>query len=69
MIAKIFVIVILLGILFMLGSALRFMVTDQGKGTRVVRALSFRIGTSIALVGLLYALAALGIIEPNTTPF
>jgi hypothetical protein len=69
MIAKIFVIVILLGILFMLGSALRFMVIDQGQGTRVVRALSFRIGTSIVLVAMLYAMAAMGIIEPNTTPF
>jgi branched-subunit amino acid transport protein AzlD len=69
MTAKVFVILILLGIIFMLGSALRFMVTDQGKGTRVVRALSVRIGASIALIAVLYGLAAMGIIEPNKTPF
>ncbi|NNG14340.1 MAG: DUF2909 domain-containing protein [Gammaproteobacteria bacterium] len=69
MTAKVLVILILLGILFMLGTALRFMVTDQGKGTRVVRALTVRIVASIALIGLLYGLAAMGIIEPNNTPF
>lgn len=69
MTAKVLVILILLGILFMLGTALRFMVTDQGKGTRVVRALTVRIIASIALIGLLYGLAAMGIIEPNNTPF
>ena len=69
MTAKVLVILILVGILFMLGSALRFMVTDEGKGTRVVRALTVRIGASIALIGLLYGLAAMGIIEPNRTPF
>lgn len=69
MTAKVLVILILLGILFMLGSALRYMVTDQGKGTRVVRALTVRIVASIALIGLLYGLAAMGIIEPNNTPF
>ena len=69
MTAKVFVILILLGIIFMLGSALRFMVTDQGKGTRVVRALTVRIGASIALIAVLYGLAAMGIIEPNRTAF
>ena len=67
MTAKVLVILILLGIIFMLGSALRFMVTDAGKGTRVVRALSVRIGASIALIVLLYVLAAMGIIEPTQT--
>ena len=69
MTAKVLVILILLGILFMLGSALRLLVTDGGNGTRVVRALTIRIIASIALIGLLYALAAMGIIEPNRTPF
>lgn len=66
---KILVIAILFGIIFMLGSALRFMVKDRGQGTRVVKALSIRIGMSIALIALLYLLAALGIIEPNKTTF
>jgi len=69
MTAKVFVILILLGIIFMLGSALRFMFTDQGKVTRVVRALTVRIGASIALIAVLYGLAAMGIIEPNRNGF
>ena len=66
---KILVIAILIGIVFMLGSAMRYMVKDRGQGDRTVKALSVRIGMSVALIALLYTLAALGIIEPNKTPF
>ncbi|GMU44688.1 MAG: hypothetical protein AMXMBFR25_26740 [Lysobacterales bacterium] len=59
-------IVLFLGfIVYNLGAGCYYMLTDQGRSTRVVRALSWRIGLSI----LLFALIALGIytgvIEPQ----
>jgi len=69
MLAKSIVIVILIGILASLASAVIFMIRDKGQGTRTVRVLSIRIGISIALVILLYVLASLGYIQPNRNPF
>lgn len=69
MLAKSLVIIILIGILASLASALIFMVRDKGHGTRTVRVLSIRVGISILLVILLYVLASLGYIQPNSNPF
>lgn len=66
---KIVVIAILAGIIFTLFSAMRFMMTDRGKGTRTVKALSFRIGTSIVLFVILLLLVKLGYIKPNPSPY
>ena len=65
---KIIVLAILAGIIFMLFSAMRYMVTDKGQGTRTVKALSFRIGTSIVLFIALMVLVKLGYIQPNPRP-
>ena len=65
---KIIVLSILAGIVFMLFSAMRFMVTDKGKGTRTVKALSLRIGISVALFAVLIILMLLGYIKPNPSP-
>ena len=65
MFAKILIVLILIGIITSLGSALVFMVKDHGHGNRSVKALSLRIGMSIALFGLLYLLSWLGYITPH----
>ena len=63
--AKILVVLILLGILVSLGSAMVFLVRDKGGSNRTLRALTFRIGLSVGLFGLLFLLSWLGIIEPH----
>jgi hypothetical protein len=52
---RIFVILLLLAIVVSLGSALFFMVKDQGKSKRTVNALTVRIGLSLFLFLLLMA--------------
>ncbi len=66
---KIIVIAILAGIVFSLFSAMRFMMTDKGKGTRTVKALSLRVGASIVLFVILLILVKLGYIQPNPSPY
>lgn len=65
---KIVVLAILAGIVFMLFSALRYMITDKGKSNRSVKALSLRIGISVALFVALIILMLLGYIKPNPNP-
>jgi len=65
---KIIVLSILAGIVFALFSAMRYMMTDKGKGTRTVKALSMRIGISVVLFAALIILIQLGYIEPNPNP-
>jgi len=65
MLTKILVMVIFLGILGALGSALVFMVRGHGDSERTAKALTFRIGVSVGLFALLFALYGLGIIEPH----
>jgi hypothetical protein len=57
---KIFVLLILLVILGSLGQALFFLVRDQGRGERTVRALTWRIGLSLFLFLCLMASYWLG---------
>lgn len=65
MLFKTLIIVFMLIILFCLGSGLAFLVRDRGKSTRVVKALTWRIGLSIALFLLLFLAFALGWIKPH----
>ncbi len=65
MFVKIIVVAILLGIISSLGMALFYMVKDRGSTTRTARALTVRIGVSIALFVLLMILAATGVITPH----
>jgi len=65
---KIIVLCILAGIIYMLFSALRYMVSDKGQGTRTVKALSFRIGMSVVLFAGLMVMIMLGYIQPNPSP-
>lgn len=52
-------------ILVSLGSALVYLVRDRGQSTRTVKALTFRVGLSIALFLLLMLGHYLGFIEPR----
>jgi len=65
MIGKILVTLIFVGILYSLGSALFYMGKDKGTTNRAVKALTLRIGLSVALFALLFLLYGLGIIEPH----
>jgi len=68
MIVKLFVIFLLLLIVGSLGSAMVYLLKDQGKSTRVVQALTFRISLSIFAFLILMASSYFGLIEPNN-PF
>jgi hypothetical protein len=55
-------VVVILGALF---SGLFFMVRDQGRSTRTVKALTWRIGLSLALFLLLLAGYSFGLLKPH----
>ncbi|QDH71138.1 twin transmembrane helix small protein [Marilutibacter alkalisoli] len=52
-------------ILYNLGAALYYMLTDRGESKRAVNALTRRIALSIALIGLVAIGIATGFIEPH----
>ncbi len=56
----------LIFIVYNLGAGCYYMLTDQGKTDRVVKALSWRIGLSIVLFALIALGIYTGVIEPNT---
>lgn len=62
---KLLVLVIVLLILASLGQALYYLVRDRGQGERTVRALTWRIGLSLALFLLLMAGFYSGLIPHN----
>lgn len=65
MLAKALIVAIFLGILFTLGSGMIYLIKDRGQSDRTVKALTFRIGISIALFGLLFLLWWAGLIAPH----
>jgi hypothetical protein len=62
---KLVVILILLGILGSLGSALVYLFKDTGDSKRTVRALTWRVGLSVALFLFLLIGYWLGLIQPR----
>ncbi len=62
---KIVIVVFLLVILASLGSALFFLMRDKGNTTRTVRALTWRVGLSLALFLVLMVSYKLGWISPQ----
>ncbi len=52
-------------ILFSLGSGLVFLLKDEGRTNRTVKALTWRIGLSLDLFLLLILGAMVGIIQPH----
>jgi len=65
MLAKLLVILVFLAIIGSLASGLVFLVKDQGKSDRTVKALTWRIGLSVSLFALLFVLFATGLIAPH----
>ncbi len=60
---RIVVALIFAGIMVSLGSALYYLIKDQGAGKRTVRALTWRIGLSVSLFLLLLLAHQLGWID------
>ena len=65
MLSKILIIVIFLGIVASMGSALVFLIKDRGQSSRTLKALTVRITVSVALFVLLFVLWGLGLISPH----
>jgi len=62
---KIVILLVFVGIVASLASALFYLVQDKGKSDRSVRALTFRIGLSLGLFVFLMILASTGVITPH----
>lgn len=52
-------------IVFNLGAGLYYLLVDRGQTKRTVRALSWRVGLSVALVLLLVIGMATGVVQPH----
>ena len=65
MLTTIVIIILLAAIVFNLGAGLYFMMTDRGKTDRTVRALTWRIELSVALIILVIIGILTGIIKPH----
>jgi len=65
---KVAVVLVLIAIIFSLGSGMVFMLKDGGKSTRNVKALSVRIGLSVTLFLLLLLYEASGHFHPAQKP-
>lgn len=62
---RLLALLILLAIMISLGSALRYLVSDDGKTDRVLRMLTWRIGMSVGLFVLLMVAWYFGLIQPH----
>ncbi len=65
MVFKILAVVLLLTILASLGTGLVFLMKDKGQSDRAAKALTWRIGLSVALFVLFLIGAATGVITPH----
>ncbi|KTD33680.1 hypothetical protein Lnau_2157 [Legionella nautarum] len=65
MLTKAIIIITMLIILFSLGSGLVFLVRDEGKTKRTVKALTWRIALSLILFLFLFIAFSLGWIKPH----
>ncbi|WP_343837724.1 twin transmembrane helix small protein [Castellaniella ginsengisoli] len=62
---KILIVVLFLGVLVSLGSAMKYLMQDRGCTDRMAWALTWRVGLSILLFLFLLLAYALGWISPN----
>lgn len=65
---RLLILIMIVAILASLGSALVYLLKDAGNSKRTVKALTFRIGLSVALFLLLMLGFAFGILEPSPGP-
>jgi hypothetical protein len=56
---------VFLAVLYNLGAALYYMVTNQSASGRTARALTWRIGLSVGLIGLVILGILTGMIQPH----
>ena len=68
MLAKAVILLFLVIILFTLGSSFVLMIRDKGEGERTLHRLMWRIGLSMFLLLLIYAMFQLGWIESSGGP-
>jgi branched-subunit amino acid transport protein AzlD len=62
---KILIVLLLFIVIFSLGQALFYLIKDEGKSDRMVKALSWRIGLSVFIFLLLLIGQAVGLIQPH----
>lgn len=62
---KLLIIAFIVLIIWNLGAGLYYMMVDKGKTNRTVNALSWRIGLSVLLIGLLFLGIITGVIKPH----
>lgn len=65
MLAKTLILVMFAAVVVSLGSGMVFLVKDRGRTQRTVKALTLRIGLSVALFAALFVLFATGVIAPH----
>lgn len=65
MLAKLFIIIVMIIIFGTLISGIIFLIRDRGQSKRTVKALTWRIGLSLALFILLFVCFAFGWIQPH----
>ena len=68
LIVKTIIISTLIVIVFSLGNALFSLVRDKGDSERTVKALTVRIGLSIALLAFVMICGKLGLLSPSDMP-
>jgi len=66
MLIKILIVLVMLVIVGALGSGLYYLIHDEGRGDRTVKALTWRIALSLTLFILLMLGFEFGIITPHT---
>ncbi len=62
---KLLIVLLFVGIVVSLGSALRELARSEGDGRKLVRSLTWRIGLSVALFALLWVFYLTGLIRPH----
>ena len=62
---KLLIIAVLVVIVWNLGAGLYYMIVDKGTTNRAVNSLSWRIGLSVALIVLVIAGMATGVVQPH----
>jgi hypothetical protein len=65
MLTKLFIIIVMFFIFGILISGIIFLIRDQGRSNRTVKALTWRIGLSLSLFILLFVAFSLGLIHPH----
>ncbi|NNL07298.1 MAG: twin transmembrane helix small protein [Gammaproteobacteria bacterium] len=65
MIFKTIIVVLLLIVIFSLGQALFFLIRDESRSDRMLKALTWRIGLSVFIFILLIIGQAVGLIQPH----